>query len=73
MSDKKGILAGVIGLGTALVSIGRDLLTIWREEKPVSRKANRTDADALAEAVKRDAGDGLAVMRDQIVGERSRR
>lgn len=56
MNDKKGILAGVIGLGTALVSLGRDLLTIWREEKPVPRKADRTAADELARLTREDGG-----------------
>lgn len=56
MSDKKGILAGVIGLGTALVSLGRDLLTIWREKEPVPRKADRTAADELARLTREDGG-----------------
>lgn len=73
MSDKKGILAGVIGLGTALVSLGRDLLTIWREEKPEPRKADRTAADALRAAVERDQGDAFATLEGRLVGERSRR
>lgn len=69
MSDKGWIGALVAGA----LGLARELVSVWREKEPTPREADRTDADALAEAVKRDAGDGLAVMRDQIVGERSRR
>lgn len=56
MSDKKGLLAGVIGLGTALVSLGRDIVTVWREKEPAPRKADRTAADELARLTRGDGG-----------------
>lgn len=58
MSDKKGVLATVLSVGTAAVGLAKEIANIWRSKEPEPVKADRHPLDAL---------------RDMVEGDRSKR
>lgn len=58
MSSKKGVVATVLSVGMAAIGLAKEIASIWRSKEPEPVKADRHPLDAL---------------RDQVVGDRSRR